>query len=450
MRPADMTLPLPTRRLVKRLVEDIPAFDRYTARYGHDAAVRRFRSVEGHRVTREPLARAEIDHTYLDLFAIDDETLLPFGRPWFSACEDDYTRCILGMFVGFIPPSFLTVSLCLKDAFRPKTWLKEAYPDIRSDWPAHGVMRELMLDNGPEFHSDSLEQVCLFNGIEMHYAPRREDGMYVPILRVATPSKPTVKGLAEVLLEGMGAVDATRGTENERTRRVKYLMRSTGTRMLMIDEFQHFFDKGTKLIMHHVADWLKILVDETRCALVVAGLPSCQTVIDSNEQLAGRFHAPILMPRFSWQDVEQREEFIGILQAFHQVLGQHFQAPEFQREAMAFRFYCATGGLIGYLTKILRRSVWHAVAAERNEITLEDLCDAHEKAVWCGRVPQHLPRPFAHDFKLLPTVDLLREVSLIGTVHVPEDESAIPPAKPARSDRRKPGGESAAAALVAR
>src|SRR5271165_4689230 len=63
MRPAGMALPLPTRRLVKRLVEDIPAFDRYTARYGHDAALRRFRSVEGHRVTHEPLERAEIDHT---------------------------------------------------------------------------------------------------------------------------------------------------------------------------------------------------------------------------------------------------------------------------------------------------------------------------------------------------------------------------------------------------
>ena len=77
LRPASTALPLPTRRLVKRLVEEIPAFDRYTARYGHDAALRRFRSVEGHRVTHEPLERAEIDHTNLDLFAIDDETLLP-------------------------------------------------------------------------------------------------------------------------------------------------------------------------------------------------------------------------------------------------------------------------------------------------------------------------------------------------------------------------------------
>jgi putative transposase len=173
LRPAGMSLSLPTRRLLKRLVEDIPAFDRYAARHGHDAALRHFRSVEGHRVTHEPLERAEIDHTRLDLFAIDDETLLPLGRPWFSACEDDYTRCILGVFVGFMPPSFLTASLCLKDAFRPKTWLKDAYPDIRSDWAAHGVMRELVLDNGLEFHGDSLEQICLVNGIEMHYAPRK-------------------------------------------------------------------------------------------------------------------------------------------------------------------------------------------------------------------------------------------------------------------------------------
>src|SRR5271169_3443019 len=36
-----------------------------------------------------------------------------------------------------------------------------------------------------------------------HPKVRREDGMCVPILRVTTPSKPTVKGLAEVLLEGL-------------------------------------------------------------------------------------------------------------------------------------------------------------------------------------------------------------------------------------------------------
>jgi hypothetical protein len=41
-------------------------------------------------------------------------------------------------------------------------------------------------------------------------------------------------------------------------------MQGTQTRMIMIDEFQHFYDKGTKLIIHHVTDWLKILVGDLK------------------------------------------------------------------------------------------------------------------------------------------------------------------------------------------
>jgi len=79
----------------------------------------------------------------------------------------------------------------------------------------------------------------------------------------------------------------------------------------MIDEFQHFQDKGSRRIMHHVADWLKILVDDSKVALVVAGLSSCGAVISQNEQLAGRFLSPILMPRFDWKIDNHREEFVG-------------------------------------------------------------------------------------------------------------------------------------------
>jgi hypothetical protein len=46
--------------------------------------------------------------------------------------------------------------------------------------------------------------------------------------------------------------------------------------MVMIDEFQHLYDRddrGKRQIMLHVADWLKVLIDETRSTLVVAGLP---------------------------------------------------------------------------------------------------------------------------------------------------------------------------------
>lgn len=173
LRPESLQLPWPTRRLVKRMIEAIPAFDRYAARHGRTAATKRFRAVLAHRTTQAPLERAEIDHTPLDLMVIDDDSGLPLGRPYLTVCLDDYTRCVLGLYISFEPPSHFTVSRCLKMAFLPKTELLKQYPAIQNAWDAHGVMRDLVVDNGQEFHSTSLENVCYSLGIEIHYSARK-------------------------------------------------------------------------------------------------------------------------------------------------------------------------------------------------------------------------------------------------------------------------------------
>jgi putative transposase len=166
-------LDIPSRAEVQKRLKKMPAFDVYAARFGRDAARNKFRSVEGHTVTSEPLERAEIDHTPLDLFVVDEEHGLPLGRPYITACIDDFTRCILGMYVGFVPPSYQSVALCLKHAFLPKVTQAEDYPDIQNSWFAYGVMRTLTCDNAPEFHSEPLENGCNQLGINLEYAPRK-------------------------------------------------------------------------------------------------------------------------------------------------------------------------------------------------------------------------------------------------------------------------------------
>lgn len=167
-------LPLPTRRLVSRMISEISAYDRTVARYGSVEAERRFRVVLSHRNGKGPLEIAEIDHTVLDLFVIDEIHLLPLGRPWLTVCIDTYTRCVLGIYIGFTPPSHLTVARCLEHAFLPKVTLRKDYPDIENEWDAHGVMRVLYVDNGVEFHSESLVNACYTLGIEIHFAPRKK------------------------------------------------------------------------------------------------------------------------------------------------------------------------------------------------------------------------------------------------------------------------------------
>ena len=173
LRPKPIWLPRPTRRLVERVIAETSAFERCEARFGRQVATKRFRWVKSHLVSTAPLEKAEIDHTQLDILVIDEATSLPLGRPWLTVCIDRFTRCVLGVHVSFEPPSYLTVSKCLKQAITPKEWLKEQFPGIQSPWAAHGVMSVLVVDNGMEFHSKSLENACYTLGIELEYCPRR-------------------------------------------------------------------------------------------------------------------------------------------------------------------------------------------------------------------------------------------------------------------------------------
>lgn len=262
-----------------------------------------------------------------------------------------------------------------------------------------------------------------------HPSRRDGEGLTMPILRVNTPSKPTVKSLAELMLRAMHDPLFDKGTENAKTNRLQTLMRNSGTRMVMIDEFQHFVDKGSHQVMHHVADWLKILVDDSRVALVVAGLPTCQAVLEQNEQLAGRFLSPVFMPRFDWRHNEQREEFVAILGAFHESLSSYFDLPALDGEDMAFRCYCGTGGLMGYLSKFLRQVVWNALDANRKTITLAELARAHDESVWAKVGPLGIPNPFTKDFSLLPNDDLVSRVKKMGV--------AVEPPPPTRNRQTK-------------
>jgi len=257
------------------------------------------------------------------------------------------------------------------------------------------------------------------------YPSRREpDGRVVPILRATVPSNPTVKSLAGVMLDSLGADDSERGTENEKTKRLRVLMKNTGVVMVMLDEFQHFYDKGKRQIMYHVADWLKVLIDNARCTLVVAGLPVCRVVIEQNEQLERRFLSSLQMPRFDWNDAEHRAEFMGILEAFSSTLSSRFRIPELHSDSMAFRFYCATGGLMSLVSKLLRHAERKAESEGRLTMKLHDFHIAHMESIWRNGRSSGAPKPFEQTFNPEPTFEFLESVRSIGQASVQPVESS--------------------------
>jgi hypothetical protein len=246
-----------------------------------------------------------------------------------------------------------------------------------------------------------------------HLVERTEQGLRVPILKVTTPAKPTVKAFVDEMLYVIGdRVKTGRETENTKTERLKVLLKKAGTTLLVIEEFQHFYDRGSRKVQHHLSDFLKNLLEETKIFLVVVGLPTAIHVINQNEQLSGRMLGSIKMQRYNWSNKDSQYEFIRILKGFEVGL-KGFKLPAIANENIAFRFFCASGGLIGYVVKILKLAVWDAIDEKRDEITMRHLEDAFSKAIWLEGTP-FTHNPFSSTFDPIPSKALMEQVARIG------------------------------------
>lgn len=70
---------------------------------------------------------------------------------------DRFSKCIVGCSINFREPSFDSVRKVLLNSLLDKSWLKAKYPSIENEWPCHGKIDCLVVDNGAEFWSQSLE-----------------------------------------------------------------------------------------------------------------------------------------------------------------------------------------------------------------------------------------------------------------------------------------------------
>jgi putative transposase len=173
LRPRDNQLPFATISLLSSLIKKLPAIEVCTARYGRDVAHNKFRNAVNSVITSRPLERVEIDHTQLDIILVDQLTGLPTERPWLTLAIDHYSKCILGFSISHDAPSHMTLARVMKMALKPKLNIKKRWPQVDRTWPMFGLMQTIVVDNGFEFHGNSLEHACFMLGINIAYCPRK-------------------------------------------------------------------------------------------------------------------------------------------------------------------------------------------------------------------------------------------------------------------------------------
>jgi len=165
-------LPRPSRKTVQKRIDQRAPREVLARREGRKAARDRFAPATGSLDAPWPLALIQIDHTLIDVMAVDSVTRQPIQRPWLTIAIDVHSRCVAGFHLTLEAPSATSVALCLAHAALPKTgWLMAR--DIAGAWPVEGVPERLHLDNAKEFHSEALRRGCEQYGIAVDYRPVR-------------------------------------------------------------------------------------------------------------------------------------------------------------------------------------------------------------------------------------------------------------------------------------
>lgn len=276
----------------------------------------------------------------------------------------------------------------------------------------------------------------ILKAIRAEFPPYRlDDGVIMPVVYLEIPANPTILGILEVILEKLGDPRADSGSKANRTKRVKKLLKKMGVRVLALDEFQRVEDTSGARTQYKTTEILKELMDAGPTNLLVAGLSKAQKIIYLNEQLRGRFSKSIVLKRFDWFDAEDKTEFLSVLKQWREMLPM-LKLPVLEEESMAFRFYCASGGLIGYAHKILKQAIWNAHDGGNPLITLLDLELAHLQAV--EQEDKGDISPFSEHFAMADVPMLVADAKQIGQ-HV-EPPKPSKPLKP-KSDQ---GGPSSA------
>ncbi|HWV04077.1 Mu transposase C-terminal domain-containing protein [Ralstonia sp. 22086] len=188
--------PLPAVSTIYRHLGWLDERESLKRREGRRAAEQRFRVNIGSIPDAEyPLAIVQVDHTLLPVIIVDDKHRKPIGRAWITLAIDVFSRVCLGMYLSLDPPSAMSAGMCISHAILPKSdWMaRQGCGDI--EWPFHGPMDVLHMDNAKEFRGKMLAVATREYHIDIHLRPVKQPRYGAHIERLMGTVSEELKGL---------------------------------------------------------------------------------------------------------------------------------------------------------------------------------------------------------------------------------------------------------------
>ncbi len=179
------------------------------------------------------------------------------------------------------------------------------------------------------------------------------DAEDLPIVCVQMPSEPTVTRFYALLLYSMHAPPRPRARVDVLETLALRIMRSTGVRMLVIDELHNIL-AGSPVRQREFLALLRFLGNELRIPIVGVGTKEAYLAVRSDDQLENRFE-PFVLPL--WQE---NQELASLLASFLSVLPLRRRSDEVVSNVLRY-ILDKTEGTIGEMATLLTRAAVLAI-----------------------------------------------------------------------------------------
>ncbi len=230
-----------------------------------------------------------------------------------------------------------------------------------------------------------------------HPPIKSDHGIERPVVYCIVPPAATYSMLVSELLREMGDPRCYKGTITARTGRLREAFKRCKTRVLILDEINHFVYAKDQDVLRDGADWLKNMIKhpDTKLSVILVGLEDEFTAfVEANTgQLAHFFPDSHRFAPYTWgPKVRDQDQDLYIFLEQLEDLLPFDRRGYLANPDMAWRIYCASHGTLRYIMKLIRRAGEIAIDAGMSQPDRQALAQAFDKELAGKR--RHVPNPF--------------------------------------------------------
>ncbi len=227
----------------------------------------------------------------------------------------------------------------------------------------------------------------------------------LPCLYLELPARPTINSVATALLDKMKIATVNKGTSAER--QILTVLESRQTRLVILDEFQNFANKGAAITKAETCGWIKYMLNESGITFLLSGEAFDTDVIEPLRQVSARFPYRLQLANLIYSGDPQSEfrTILGLFAAEIEKLGQFHSDLFLGDEHMSAALYMGSGGNMRGIRRLLYAAFKRALIRGDGRLTIEDFAEAIKRIDIPDRIHKE-KNPF-----LIRTKEILKAIS---------------------------------------